>query len=251
MNRRPIHTAYCRYDGEYPCSINGAAAVQGFDYLGIKIKPFYGFGDIETEVDCGPEALVYGYIGDVHTALKKLGLGMPKPLDYPEELRGFLGRDFKEGFLGEIRDRRLPDGIFVKPQEHKVFTGFVYRGGRLDRLRIATYPDETPVYYSDVVEFVAEYRCFVLDGCLLDVRRYNGDWSRAPARGPVEAAVVAYTKSPRAYALDFGVTSDGRTLLVEANDGFALGSYGLPPEAYARMVEARWEELTESLSTVD
>jgi hypothetical protein len=247
VSRRPIHTAYCRYDGDYPCSINGSSAVQGFNYLGLKIVPFYGFGDIETDVDCGPEALVYGYIGDVHLALKKLGLPMPKPLDYPEELRDFLGRDFKEGLLGDIRDRQIPEGIFVKPQEHKVFTGFVYRGVRPDRLRLATYPDETPVYYSDVVSFISEYRAFVLDGKILDVRRYNGDWSKAPSRDVVEAAVRAYTGSPRAYALDFGVTSEGQTLLVEANDGFALGSYGLPPEGYARMIEARWEEITESL----
>jgi len=242
----PIHTAYCRYDGPLPCSINGAAAIQGFNELGIKVVPFYGFGDIEESVDCGPEALVYGYIGDVHSALKKIGLPMPKPLDYPEELRAFLGRDFREGFLGEIRDTPVPKGVFVKPQEHKVFTGFVYYGNR-DRLRIATYPDETPVYYSDVVDFISEYRCFVLDGDLLDVRIYKGDWSVAPNRKVVEAAVRSYKSGPRAYAIDFGITSDGKTLLVEANDGFALGSYGLHYVTYARMIEARWEELTSGL----
>ena len=49
--------------------------------------------------------------------------------------------------------------------------------------------------------------------------------------------------APAAYGLDFGVTADGRTLLVEANDGFALGCYGLDPVIYAEMLEARWCEL--------
>lgn len=249
MDRRPIHTAYCRYDGDLPASINGAVALQGFDALGMEIVPFYGFGDVETDVDCGPEALVHGYIGDVHAALQKLGLPLPPSLDYPEELREFLGRRFWEGPLGEVRDRNHA-GIFVKPQEQKLFTGFVWQGTKANRLRLATYPDETPCFFSDVVNFVSEYRCFVLDGRLVGVRHYKGDWSKAPARSPVEAAVGAYKAAPRAYTLDFGVTIDGQTLLVEVNDGFAMGAYGLHPEVYARMIEARWEELTEPLLRV-
>lgn len=43
--------------------------------------------------------------------------------------------------------------------------------------------------------------------------------------------------------LDFGVTSDGRTLLIEMNDGYSLGAYGLEPELYAKLLTARWAEL--------
>jgi hypothetical protein len=44
--------------------------------------------------------------------------------------------------------------------------------------------------------------------------------------------------------LDFGVTSDSRTLLVEANDAFALGAHGIDAVAYAKMLEDRWLEIT-------
>lgn len=64
-----------------------------------------------------------------------------------------------------------------------------------------------------------------------------------PDTGTVRAAVAAYAEAPVAYSLDFGVTADGRTLLVEANDAFALGAYGLEPVVYARMLEDRWLEL--------
>jgi hypothetical protein len=40
------------------------------------------------------------------------------------------------------------------------------------------------------------------------------------------------------------VDAQGRTLVVEANDGFALGAYGLMPVDYARLLAARWAELT-------
>ena len=43
--------------------------------------------------------------------------------------------------------------------------------------------------------------------------------------------------------MDWGVTSQGDTQLVEVNDGFALGNYGLSGGVYTAMIEARWREL--------
>jgi len=43
--------------------------------------------------------------------------------------------------------------------------------------------------------------------------------------------------------MDFGLTEDGRTLLVEINDGFALGSYGLDPIQYAKLLSACWADI--------
>lgn len=94
-----------------------------------------------------------------------------------------------------------------------------------------------------MVDFVSEYRCFVKYGEILDVRRYRGDWSKAPSREVVERAIAAYASAPAGYAADFGVTSDGRTLLVEVNDGYSLGPYGLWPELYAQLLSARWAQM--------
>ena len=44
--------------------------------------------------------------------------------------------------------------------------------------------------------------------------------------------------------MDFGVTVDGRTLMIEVNDGYALGSYGLYYLDYAKLLSARWAQLT-------
>ena len=145
--------------------------------------------------------------------------------------------------------RESTDPVFVKPMEHKLFTGFVFDGCAGARMRLATHESSTQVWVSDVVEFVAEYRVFVLDGEILDARRYTGRWDVAlPFRSEIERAVREYAGAPRAYALDFGVTGDGAQLLVEANDGFALGNYGLSSIPYAKMIDARWEELTRSLA---
>jgi len=246
-NRKPIHTAYCRYDGDFPSSSNMDSAIIGLNDIGMKIVPFYGFGDIETDVNCGPEALVSGYIGDIKTAIHKLGLPQPEPLDYPDELKPFYGRNIWKGTLDDTRKWPLSRGpVFVKPVEQKLFTGFVWHGTGKNRLTVATIDDDTSVFMSEVVEFIAEFRCYILDGKILDVKRYKGSYSVGPAQNIVEGAVAAF-KGPRAFAIDFGVTADGKTLVVEVNDGFALGNYGLHAIGYARMLEARWEELTEPL----
>lgn len=249
MNRRPIHTAYCHFNGDYPCSVNMDTAVAGLNDIGIKIVPFQEMEDVETDaVACGPEAMVAGFIGDVKLALKKMGLPMPPELDYPEELKEFYGRDIWTGTLKDVKEWPVEDKgpVFVKSTRQKLITGLIWHKTKANRLTLATYDEDTPVFMSNVVNFISESRCYILDGKILDVKRYKGSYSVGPAEEVVEAAVAAY-KGPRAYVIDFGVTKEGQTLIVEVNDGFAMGNYGLHAIAYARMLEARWEELTEPL----
>jgi len=78
----------------------------------------------------------------------------------------------------------------------------------------------------------------------------SGDYRFYPDYRVIEAAMFAYKSAPVAYTLDFGVTEDKETRLIEANDAFSLGAYGLPSVVYARMVEARWDQMVESVTDV-
>lgn len=49
------------------------------------------------------------------------------------------------------------------------------------------------------------------------------------------------------YGINFGVTSKGETLLVEVNEGYALGCYGLFLDLYVKLIITRWAELTDTL----
>lgn len=236
---------YIRYKEDLPESVNNFAALDGFRELGVETAPFYGFGDVETLQDLSYEVGIHGFIGDVQKALVSLGLKVPKVPDYPPELTDFLHRDVAQTTLKEIRNSKRR--TFVKPVEHKLFTGFVWEGTRADRLHLATYPDHTPVWVSEPRGFRAEYRAFVLDGEVLDVRKYKGDWREPLDHHRVTGAVQSFSKAPRAYALDFGVTEADKTSLIEANDSYALGHYGLNSCLYAQMISARWEEMTSVL----
>jgi hypothetical protein len=56
-----------------------------------------------------------------------------------------------------------------------------------------------------------------------------------------------WTEQPIAYSIDLGTLGQDRysmdTALVEVNDSFALGNYGIPSVVYAKMIEARWFEM--------
>jgi hypothetical protein len=237
-----IRKAYIRYRESLPESVNNYSAFEGFRQLGVETAPFFGFGDVETLQNLGQEVAVCGYIGDALAALERVGAPLPEPIDYPERLLGYLGRSVWRSTLDAV-----VTGTFVKPVRHKLFTGRVWTGSIADRLATegaSGVGSDESVWCSQVVNFVAEFRCFILEDQILDVRRYRGDWSIRPSKDIVTAAVMGYADAPAAYALDFGLTDDGRTLLVEANDAFALGCYGLDPVYYARMISARWEQLT-------
>ena len=82
---------------------------------------------------------------------------------------------------------------------------------------------------------------------------YCGDEAAAPIDLPLVRAAAATLHASEegsaAFALDVAVVcppegGEARTVLVECNDGFALGLYpGCSAELYARMMVARWDEL--------
>ena len=104
---------------------------------------------------------------------------------------------------------------------------------------------DTEIICSDVVRFISEWRCFVRYGEILGIRYYNGDQNAECDATIIERAVHEFSGAPVAYVLDFGVTDDGRTLLVEMNEGMAIGCYGLQDELYAKFLLARWMEIIE------
>ncbi|MCC3157183.1 ATP-grasp domain-containing protein [Hymenobacter sp. 15J16-1T3B] len=127
--------------------------------------------------------------------------------------------------------------------ELKKFTGVLVRRPG-DLVGCGEQGRDTAVWCAEPLRFVAEWRCFVRYGRTLDVRLYRGDWAQAPDRPTVERAVAAYATAPHGYALDFGLTDAGATVVVEANEGYAIGAYGLAPVPYAKLLAARWAQLT-------
>ena len=234
---------YIRYREGLPETEMQDSSRRGFWSQNVETSPFEWIDDINSFEDLGPTVGVSGYIGDVQRALTVLNKPIPNAMDYPDKLSSYLGRDVWKTTMSCVRS--MTEKVFVKPVEQKIFTGFVWNNDRESRLKVVTIPDEEEVWCSTPLTIVSEYRSMILDNEVLDCRRYAGSWSDAPSRILVEQAVIAMRNdSPRAYTLDWGITDKGGTFLIEMNDGYAFGNYGLQPNLYAKMLSARWNEMT-------
>jgi hypothetical protein len=226
---------------------------QGFKELGEPIET-YNAADVFTEkIPKTEDNIVVGHIDQCRRHIKSITGKDVIDLDYPKELLPFMGRTFYESTLKEVYDNVTSDEqvkpVFVKSKDQKHITGFVCNNFTDFTRNCTGHELNKPIYISDVVDFKSEYRTYIHRHNIVGCIRYKGDYSLAPNKTIVEDMLYALrnTKMPVSYSIDVGVTSTGETLLVECNDGFALGNYGIPARLYAEMNRDRWYQMIEEL----
>ena len=224
-----------------PHNHNFYSAYQGFLEMGFETIMF---NRLEELKDSNRNDIVIGYVDDVRKKLSYFGVTPPE-IDYPEELKAYLGRKIWRSKLSHVANNPEQWPIFIKPIEDKKFSGVVVHSPK-NLIGCGTCGEDPEIFCSEVVNFKAEWRCFVRYGRILDVRPYRGEWRLHYAPTVIEKAVSEYKTAPNGFAIDFGLTNDGRTLLIEVNDGYALGSYGLFYLDYAKLLSSRWAELTKT-----
>lgn len=160
---------------------------------------------------------------------------LPDNISYPSELKGFLNRKIWSGVYGDVK----PDQ-FCKPKSTKIFTGNIKKNTE------EQVKDSEPVWTSDPINITSEWRVYVLNKQIVGYSRYDsGDNEEHPDLELVKKMVECYDNSPVGYCLDVGVV-DGKTTLVEANDGWSLGYYrwgNMKGDDYVKLITARWLEI--------
>lgn len=214
-------------------------AYLGFLEMGAEI---IFFKEKKELTDTGREDIIVGGLGPTKWKLDMLGCKYPE-LDYPDELNSYLGRKTWTSKINTINTHPEMWPVFVKPYVDKRFTGRVVNS-TADLIGCGSCYEDYDVICSDVINPVAEWRAFIRYGKILDVRRYKGDWKVQYDANVIKSCVRDYTSKPAGCAMDFGVTDEGKTILIEVNDGFSIGSYGLFHIDYAKLLSARWAELT-------
>lgn len=181
--------------------------------------------------------------------LTRLGVQYDKVDTYPKILYPFLNRFVEKTTVGEYRkfwDKTEDDRpvMFMKPIRQKQFNGRLMKS-ILDWICVAKLGDNEEVYICEPVNFLTEYRVYIRQGEILLGRNYRGDWTKSIDINVVQDAVKTFAPvAPVAYALDFGLTDEGKTSLVEFNDATSLGNYGLDAVNFADMITRRWYEIT-------
>lgn len=204
-----------------------------------------------NKIELKDDYLVAGTVPFVLQAMRRLGIKVPEHNPYPVVLNEYLHRKvWRQDRLRDVLAVRDKGGsrVFVKPADGwKRFTGFVVEFSSDYRLNGTS--KNLPVWVSEPIEFVSEWRAYVANETVLDIRfaDHGGDRSFCVDANIVEEAVSKLVKArcaPSGFVIDFGVTSSGETALIEMNDGFSFGAYdGVSAKTYWDVTKARWFEL--------
>lgn len=236
---------------EIPHSYNMAIAMYGFLEMGAEIIPYHIIDDIYDDVT--REDIVVDYIDQCNTIFNKFDVKPSLP-DYPDILEPFLGRKIWKDTIDSIsrNEQKWSAGYFVKPVKSKVFTGKII-SDIADLVGCGNYSENYEVLVSEPLDICAEWRCSIIYDKIVDVRPYGALDSNDKKHymyhydpyvlDKMLQTFVKWEERPAACSMDICVTKDNRTLLVELNDAYSLGSYGLPAIYYAKLISARWSQL--------
>jgi hypothetical protein len=111
-------------------------------------------------------------------ALGQLGIEPPIPNDYPISLQPLLHQRIWKSTVRRLIDD-LYEGsgrpVFAKPSERlKRFTGHVFASPD-DVIYLEGASSSTPIFRAEVVDWVLEYRCYVIRGEIVGIRQEGAD----------------------------------------------------------------------------
>lgn len=211
------------------------------------------FEDI-MDVPLSNNIILVADIDYTHTYLTRMGIEPPKALNIPNELISYAKRTIRYMTMGEFKkDTQLP--VFIKGNNlakefSTIFSAGVITKESSRRDFFNGVPDTFPVLVSDYVDIVSEWRGYVIDGKLMGIKHYLGDIRLFPDIKIVDEAINMYTTAPIGYSIDFGITAGGETILIECNDGYSLGNYGLDPSIYSLLLAKRWRQIIQQCKKI-
>jgi len=244
-----LKLAYIQAEAGIPATDPFFRAWDGFRKRGVRCELFEPKQLEQRAIPLAKDTLVAGGVPVVESALAAIGVTVPPADNLPVSLAKYRGRRVWTSTWGELRAQYSgtgpPEPLWVKSLRRNKGAPSLALYEAEDMGAASVLPDSHEVLVSEYVTFVSEWRCFVRRGEILDLCRYQGDVFRYPDAKVVKAAVTDHQRvAPTAgYGIDFGVLTDGRTVLVEVNEGYALNPYGLESSEYAELLEARWLQL--------
>lgn len=218
---------------------------------GFEVVPFDGtfLDDFIGRTSFNEDDILVGSVEATKAFWDSLGFKVPNYIGYPESLNEFYGRKIGKSSIGEIKAKDLP--IFIKPLSGvKEFTGFVLeKSNTLKNIGMyySQITSDTLVYTSEVIDIVSEYRVFVHKNEIVGIKHYAGDFLTFPRHSSIYKMIDYYKdEAPISYTLDVGIVTNidiEKTILIEINDFWAIGGYGLDGKTYARMLIDRFQEI--------
>lgn len=207
-----------------------------------------------SRVPIDRNSLIVGDIPCMNHAMKQLNITIPIVNTYPKSLSKFLYRKVWLSTIGNL-ENQFQNGycrsFFAKPfEKNKKFTGRIFHS-ESDLSYIDHHSKRTILICSEFVNWVSEFRVYVVNSEIREIAYYAGDEKIKPDKKVIEDAINELDvagESFAGYGIDFGVLSSGETALVEMNEGYGLGAYEVSYKNYGDLIVARWDELLKNSS---
>lgn len=161
----------------------------------------------------------------------------------------YLKRQIQYKTLGQLE--KIEGKIFIKPADDKCFRAKVYEPGEIipsaDLL-----PNNTPILISEVVDWVSEFRSFIIDRQLATISIYarNGKTAQNDeGNWVVYEDEITEAKTfldnfladpevvlPPSVVVDIGFIADRGWAVIEANPSWGSGIYGCDPYEVLKVI---------------
>lgn len=155
-----------------------------------------------------------------------------RPINIPESLnvQDFLGRKIKFGDKYDIIE-----ASFIKSNTK------VKGQSQLIELKEVDLLINDEFLISEIIDIKSEWRGFVHNHQLLDIRNYSGDPFTFPNIEKVREMITSYTDQPIAYTIDVAVLEDSlQTVLIEIHDFYSCGLYGFQDYRKLPIMFSQW-----------
>lgn len=218
------------YDFEQACALYGAIA----NGQNIRLTSF-------EEITSGKfdnlirQHLFVGSVEFMNEVFSRIKLHVPAMVPYQE----FTIQKLSNVKLQIIDGRKL----FVKPTKIKLFGGMVY--DRMSVTSLNPYPEDTDVFVMEPFKhkIISEWRCYVSGKAIFDSRNYAGNFKISPDYNFVEKIIKTLDNYPSAYTIDVGILENGENIVIEFNDMWAIGNYGMDNSDYYKLLRNRYFEI--------
>lgn len=242
--------AYIQFSDGFPINVDCQAAADGLSYLGYDLVPFELKDILSDKYVKTPysTSLFVGSMDGMRAIFKKIGK-LPNPIDYPESLQKHVYvNTFKlSEAINIYKTNKLP--YFIKPVATKLFDGILISKDD-DLAYFNRFLESDPdVYLRNKLNILNEWRAYIYNGKMIDCRCYSGDFRMGqPNFYYIDEIIRDYTDQPIAYTIDVAVTDqfitdDYKNEIIEINDFWAIGNYGVEPQIYAEMLRDRYFEI--------
>lgn len=219
----------------------------------------FDYKDIARNKVFDPARVPVGSIEFAERLLQKTTIGFHNihPLLVPHQLDAYKHRrttvcSSKEE-IHNLFSEWKQDKLFIKSADVlKCNYTDTYTEEQIDFL-----PKSEKYFVSEPVNILSEWRVFVLNGEILDIRNYDGDFWLLPDKKEVDEMVSEYSYvggplnkisvnrgNPPAYTLDVAVIEkdgENKTIVIEVHNFVSCGLYGFNHPRLLYMLKQGWE----------